>query len=163
MSDKPKHKPKPNLTRPSLVFASATELYKVLNETYKPREDLVGLHRQYAEAMLEEFTALRKRNRNMNASLLIKDFPDQPLTISQVNEMTVGDLKELLAAFPDDCKVVFPEAEGGFNPIHGMKLESLVLNVNDEYWYGKHDWPCSIDPDQLAEKTTESCVILMKA
>lgn len=161
MSDKPK--PKPNLTRPSLVFASATELYKVLNETYKPREDLVGLHRQYAEAMLEEFTALRKRNRNMNASLLIKDFPDQPLTISQVNEMTVGDLKELLAAFPDDCKVVFPEAEGGFNPIHGMKLESLVLNVNDEYWYGKHDWPCSIDPDQLAEKTTESCVILMKA
>lgn len=163
MSDKPKPKPKPNLTRPSLVFASATELYKVLNETYKPREDLVGLHRQYAEAMLEEFTALRKRNRNMNASLLIKDFPDQPLTISQVNEMTVGDLKELLAAFPDDCKVVFPEAEGGFNPIHGMKLESLVLNVNDEYWYGKHDWPCSIDPDQLAEKTTESCVILMKA
>lgn len=82
--------------------------------------------------------------------------------INQVDEMTVSDLIELLAKYPPDLRVVYPNPEGGFHPIHNLKPMPLALNVNDEYWYGKHDYPNSVDP--LAGKTyqQELCLVISK-
>lgn len=85
-----------------------------------------------------------------------------PESIMQPDEVTVGDLLQILIKFPEDMKVTYPNPEGGFHPIHMAKPMILALNVNDEYWYGKHDYPSSISPDELASKKQELCLILTK-
>ena len=85
-----------------------------------------------------------------------------PESLIQADEMTAGDLIQMLLHFDTDLKLVYANPEGGFHPIHGIKPLTLALNVNDEYWYGEHDYPDSTDPDELKTKTQELCLILTK-
>lgn len=85
-----------------------------------------------------------------------------PESLIQADEMTAGDLIQMLLHFDPDLKLVYANPEGGFHPIHGIKPLTLALNVNDEYWYGKHDHPCSVDPDDLGYHKQELCLLLTK-
>lgn len=85
-----------------------------------------------------------------------------PEYLIQADEMTAGDLIQMLLHFDPDLKLVYANQEGGFHPIHGIKQLTLALNVNDEYWYGKHDYPCSVDPTELPKHKQELCLLLTK-
>lgn len=93
--------------------------------------------------------------------MLILNPTDLKVTI-QTDEMTVSDLIELLSKYPPDLRLVYPNQEGGFHPIHGLRPEILALNVNDEWWYGKHDYPEAVNRDELASKQQELCLMLTK-
>jgi len=56
--------------------------------------------------------------------------------------MTVAELIEKLSQIEDqDARVMTSGYEGGFDDIENLNLElvDMVLNVNDEWYYGNHE------------------------
>ncbi len=81
--------------------------------------------------------------------------------ITQVDDCTVSDLLDFLQTLPPDLLITFPNQEGGFKSVKGLVCKELLLNVNDEFWYGKHDWPHSVPDSEQASYKKELCVILL--
>ena len=53
--------------------------------------------------------------------------------------MKVKELIELLSQLDPELMVVRSGYEGGVNEIKKYKLCDIELNVNDEWYYGKHE------------------------
>ena len=53
--------------------------------------------------------------------------------------MKVKDLIKELEKLPDDMLVIRPGYEGGVEEITGCRVEMVALNVNSEWYYGKHE------------------------
>lgn len=52
--------------------------------------------------------------------------------------MTINELIEILRQFPPEMRVVVKGYEDGFDDIDTIKQVSLILNANEEWWYGAH-------------------------
>lgn len=61
--------------------------------------------------------------------------------------MTVQELIQMLATLDPTLPVVVAGYERGFNDITQIKPVEVVLNVNEEWYYGSHDIPQNIDSD----------------
>ena len=53
--------------------------------------------------------------------------------------MKVKDLIEKLQTLPGDMIVVRPGYEGGVRELAEVKVEKVALDVNSEWYYGKHE------------------------
>jgi hypothetical protein len=53
--------------------------------------------------------------------------------------VNVKELREKLAAYPDDMRVVLNGYEKGVEDVETVEEVRLKLNVNDEWYYGKHE------------------------
>jgi hypothetical protein len=60
--------------------------------------------------------------------------------------MNVSELKELLNDYPDTARVVIHGYEGGVNEVNDLELIKIKLNVNTQWYYGKHQ---EVDSDDL--------------
>ena len=61
--------------------------------------------------------------------------------------MKVKDLIEALQKLPQDLMVVRDGYEGGLTEINNVETEHIVLNVNEEWYYGKHEIADDEDED----------------
>lgn len=52
--------------------------------------------------------------------------------------MTIHELIESLKRYPPGMQVVVKGYEDGFNDIDTIKQVSIILNTNEEWWYGAH-------------------------
>lgn len=84
----------------------------------------------------------------------------QPELITQPNDMKVSDLIQILSQYDPETVLVIPGYEGGFSPLHTARLETLLKNVNDEWYYGSHDTVDSVSDPESYEK--EQFLILTK-
>jgi hypothetical protein len=55
--------------------------------------------------------------------------------------MTVAELKKKLDEYDDGTRVIVDGYEGGFCDITELEEVDVVLNVNDEWYYGPHSRP----------------------
>lgn len=85
---------------------------------------------------------------------------ESPEAVSQVNDITVGDLLQILIRFPEDLVVCIPGYEGGFSPLHMARKDTLLKSVNTEWYYGSHDNVDSVCDPLSYEK--EEFLILTK-
>lgn len=76
--------------------------------------------------------------------------------------LTVSDLITLLNQAPPDLVVCFPRDEGGFSPLAGIKQMTLLENVNDESYYGPHDYIDSASLFDQEIKTKSDFIILLR-
>jgi hypothetical protein len=53
--------------------------------------------------------------------------------------MTVGELINILSEYDPNAKVVIDGYEGGVEDINTISSAKAYLNVNDDWWYGKHE------------------------
>ena len=53
--------------------------------------------------------------------------------------MNVDQLIKRLQMFPPDLRVVVSGYEGGYDDVDHLEKIKLALNVNDEWYYGKHE------------------------
>ncbi len=53
--------------------------------------------------------------------------------------MTVKELIEQLQTLDPESRVFIHGYEAGYNDINVIKPVKMVLNVNNVWWYGKHD------------------------
>jgi len=53
--------------------------------------------------------------------------------------MNVGQLIEQLKNYPPDLRVVSRGYEGGYDDIDSFEQLKIVLDYNDEWYYGKHE------------------------
>lgn len=53
--------------------------------------------------------------------------------------MKVKELIEKLQALPPDMMVIVDGYEGGVNETSDVAVETIALNVNQEWYYGAHD------------------------
>lgn len=75
--------------------------------------------------------------------------------------MTVKELREKLFLLPNqDSLVVTHGYEGGFCDVRGAEEVELVLNVNDEWYYGSH---VSKDDAYFIEKANKQNSQVVKA
>ena len=78
----------------------------------------------------------------------------QPELITQPNDMKVSDLIQILSQYDPETVLVIPGYEGGFSPIHGVTKKELLKDVNDEWYYGPHDYIHSVhDPESYQKET----------
>lgn len=78
----------------------------------------------------------------------------QPELITQPNDLKVSDLIQILSQYDPDTIICIPGYEGGFSPIHGVKKTELLKDVNDEWYYGPHDYIHSVhDPESYQKET----------
>jgi hypothetical protein len=64
--------------------------------------------------------------------------------------MNVAELIELLNRCDPEMRIVVAGYEGGVSDVGEVKPIPILLNVNDEWYYGKHE-PCeSYEQDELA-------------
>ena len=78
-------------------------------------------------------------------TLLLSAYDSGPLTVS--------DLITALSTLPPDLEVLIPGYEGGFSPIAAIKQDTLLTNVNNEWYYGPHDELDSVsDPDSYKKQ-----------
>ena len=54
------------------------------------------------------------------------------------NKMTIQELIGLLANYPPGMRVVVRGYEDGYNDIDTIKEVSIILNANEEWYYGTH-------------------------
>lgn len=67
--------------------------------------------------------------------------------------MLVEDLIQKLLYLPPDLEVLVPGYEGGFSPIKDVRQDTLLTDVNSEWYYGPHDVINSVaDPENYAKK-----------
>lgn len=57
--------------------------------------------------------------------------------------MTIAELRELLANYPQDLPVMVEGYEGGFDDVtaNNVATKQVRLEVNPEWYYGRHDIP----------------------
>jgi hypothetical protein len=53
--------------------------------------------------------------------------------------MNVDQLIKRLQMYPQDLRVVIRGYEGGYDDINNFEQLKIVLDYNDEWYYGKHD------------------------
>ncbi len=53
--------------------------------------------------------------------------------------MNVGQLIEILKNYPQDLRVVVSGYEGGYNDVNTFENIKIVLDYNDEWYYGRHE------------------------
>ena len=53
--------------------------------------------------------------------------------------MNVDQLIKRLQMFPPDLRVVVSGYEGGYDDVDHLEQIKIALNVNDEWYYGKHE------------------------
>jgi hypothetical protein len=53
--------------------------------------------------------------------------------------MTVGELTEYLQTLDPELKVFVRGYEAGYNDVNTINHDEMVLNVNNVWYYGKHD------------------------
>ena len=78
----------------------------------------------------------------------------QYVTICQTDDLTIQDLIGLLSTYPPDWKPAIRGYEGGYKTLHTVKPKELLLNVNDEWYYGKHDDIDSVPNPENYQKET---------
>lgn len=76
--------------------------------------------------------------------------------------LTAADLIQLLIHLPPDQIVCYPRDEGGFSPVIGYRQIQLLANVNQEYWYGQHDYPDAVPKDQQINYDKQEYIVLMR-
>jgi len=74
--------------------------------------------------------------------------------------MTVGELIDLLKAFPSDMRVVTSGYEGGCCDASKPEQLTLALNVNTAWYYGSHEAVSPWDGDRLSKFKHEPAVII---
>ncbi len=52
--------------------------------------------------------------------------------------MNVGQLIEQLKNYPQDLRVVVRGYEGGYNDVDQFETMKIVIDFNEEWYYGKH-------------------------
>lgn len=52
---------------------------------------------------------------------------------------TVKELIEILKEFPEDTLICISGYEGGYRDIENAEEVKVILNVNDEWYYGPHE------------------------
>ena len=78
----------------------------------------------------------------------------QYVTVTQTDDLTVEDLITLLQTYPQDWRVAISGYEGGYKTLHTTQPTELLLNVNDEWYYGPHDDLDSVpDPESYQKET----------
>ena len=57
--------------------------------------------------------------------------------------MTIAELQELLATYPQDLPVMVDGYEGGYDDAAAERIatKEVRLEVNPEWYYGRHDGP----------------------
>lgn len=58
---------------------------------------------------------------------------------SRDKPFTVAQLREALAAFPDDALVLVDGYEGGYHDVSGAAEVRIVRNHHDGWYYGPHE------------------------
>jgi len=53
--------------------------------------------------------------------------------------MEVSELINFLSKFDPSTRVMVKGYERGYDDLKDVKEKDVVLNVNDEWWYGKHE------------------------
>ncbi len=53
--------------------------------------------------------------------------------------MNVGQLIEALKDYPQDLRVVIRGYEGGYNDVDQFETMKIVIDFNEELYYGKHE------------------------
>lgn len=53
--------------------------------------------------------------------------------------MKVSELINFLSKFDPSTRVMVRGYEGGYDDLEDVKEKDVVLNVHDEWWYGKHE------------------------
>lgn len=77
-----------------------------------------------------------------------------PESIHQPSDITAADLIQMLLAYDPETVILIPGYEGGFKPIHTVKKETLLKDVNKEWYYGQHDTVDSVcDPESYQKET----------
>lgn len=67
--------------------------------------------------------------------------------------MKVKELIEVLSQLDSELMVVVAGYEGGVNEIKKYKLCDIELNVNDEWYYGKHEMLAEGDKPRNKDST----------
>ena len=62
--------------------------------------------------------------------------------------MTIAELREILANYPQDLPVMVDGYEGGYDDAAGDRIATreIQLAVNKEWFYGRHDAPGEPEP-----------------
>lgn len=70
--------------------------------------------------------------------------------------MTVAELIAILSQYPAETPVMVLGYEGGYSNVKDVRLETMLLNVNRDWYYGPHevenDFPARDYPN--AEKSS---------
>ena len=82
--------------------------------------------------------------------------------IQEAGPLTAADLILLLSKLPPDQVICFPRDEGGFSPVLSVKQLTLLENINDEYWYGPHDYLESIIDSDRKQCQAKEFIILLR-
>lgn len=69
--------------------------------------------------------------------------------------MTVKELISFLKRQDQSKRVVISGHEGGYDDVSALYNVDLVLNVHNQWYYGKHDTPDSSDSPGI-----ESCIYI---
>ena len=62
--------------------------------------------------------------------------------------MTVGELIEKLQQLDPDIHVFVQGYEGGFEDVSVSDIKDMALNVNEEWYYGKHEFAENVEKTQ---------------
>jgi len=70
--------------------------------------------------------------------------------------MTVGELTEYLQTLDPELKVFVRGYEAGYNDVNTINHDEMVLNVNNVWYYGKHDLLKNIEKkDKILNKESQ--------
>jgi len=76
--------------------------------------------------------------------------------------LTAADLIQLLIHLPPDQIICFPRDEGGFSPVTALRQITLLANVNQEYWYGAHDYLECIPESEAANYDKQEFIVMLR-
>ena len=70
--------------------------------------------------------------------------------------MTVGELTEYLQTLDPELKVFVRGYEAGYNNVNTINHDEMILNVNNVWYYGKHDLLKNIEKkDKILNKESQ--------
>ena len=72
-------------------------------------------------------------------------------------KMTVAELIEALSKLPPDMRVVTRGYEGGYDDIGGIGKLDLLIDVDTDWFWGRHDVP------SMGQSPDETCAFIVPA
>lgn len=74
--------------------------------------------------------------------------------------MKVRELVELLGYQDQELDLVISGYEGGYRDLQGVNELELALNVNTAWYYGPHELPQFVDPDEVGGYKTKKSIVI---
>jgi hypothetical protein len=69
--------------------------------------------------------------------------------------MTVKELRDLLAQFPDDTRVMVKGYEGGWNDAIAPRFSRVQLDANPDGYFGPHEERETVDEENYAREDAQ--------